>query len=81
MRILRAKIETTVLCEPGNQNAHGHLARFIKAVLRENLQEKWRAPRWGEPMGQTLRESAQPKCTMDIPQGHFFARIAPLQRA
>ena len=47
MRMLQTKIETTVLCEPGSRNAHGHLARFTRAVLCEN--EKWRAPRSGEP--------------------------------
>ena len=47
MRMLQTKIETTVLCEPGSRNAHGHLARFTTAVLWEN--EKWRAPRSGEP--------------------------------
>ena len=60
----RPKTGTTVLCEPGlrSRNTHGHAAG---AILRKNLQEKYRAPTPGQPF-------CAIEMHMDISQELFF---------
>ena len=63
----RPKTGTTVLCEPGlrSRNAHGHAAG---AILRNNLQEKYRAPTPGQPF-------CAIEMHMDISQVLFYGGI------